>query len=184
MASKVVNTRIQLKSDTEANWNKAGPKDGSRGFVPLSGELIIYSADGAHPFSRLKVGDGEHDVTALPFIDAGTVGGQIFSQVVLQYDNINSFPSIGQEDKMYIDLATKAIYCYKANTGYARLSHFTYTATTTNIPIISKWDKGIMTMASIDGTSLAIENGREPELAFVDGGLNVVTSISEVNTNG
>ena len=185
MATKTVNTRIQLKSDTEANWLKAGPKEGSTGFVPLKGELIIYSADGAHPFSRLKVGDGEHNVTALPFIDAGTVGGQVLSQVILQYDNINSFPSIGQEDKMYIDLATKAIYCYKASTGYARLSHFTYTATTTNIPIISSWDKGVMTTASIDGTALAIENGREPELTFVEGGLNVVTGISEVNnTNG
>ena len=55
MATKTVNTRIQLKSDTEANWNKAGPKDGSRGFVPLLGELIVYTSDDAHPFSRLKL---------------------------------------------------------------------------------------------------------------------------------
>ena len=192
MAAKTINTRIQLKNDTEANWKKSVlPADNSQGtkvsgtsFVPLLGELIIFSADDAHPFSRLKVGNGTDDVLTLPFIDAGTVGGQLFSQIVLQYDSINSFPSIGQEDKMYIDLAAKAIYCYKANTGYARLSHFTYTATTTNIPIISNWDKGIMTTASIDGNFLTIENGREPELTFVDGGLNVVTSISEVNNNG
>jgi len=65
-----------LKSDTEANWNKAGPKNGSNGFVPLLGELIVYTADEAHPFSRLKVGDGNTNVINLPFIDAGTIEGE------------------------------------------------------------------------------------------------------------
>jgi hypothetical protein len=74
--TNTLKTRIQLKSDTEANWNKAGPKDGSLGFIPLRGELIIYSADETHAFSRLKVGDGVTNVTALPFIDAGTLNGE------------------------------------------------------------------------------------------------------------
>jgi hypothetical protein len=34
MAENTIKTRIQLKNDTEANWNKAGPKDGSLGFIP------------------------------------------------------------------------------------------------------------------------------------------------------
>jgi len=75
VSNNTIKTRIQLKSDTEANWNKAGPKDNSNGFVPLSGELIIYSADAAHPFSRLKVGDGVTNVVNLPFIDSGTLNG-------------------------------------------------------------------------------------------------------------
>jgi hypothetical protein len=75
-ANNTIKTRIQLKSDTEANWNKAGPKDGSLGFVPLRGELIIYSADETHAFSRLKVGDGSTNVINLPFIDAGTLNGE------------------------------------------------------------------------------------------------------------
>lgn len=70
-----IKSRIQLKNDTEANWNKAGPKDNSPGFIPLKGELIIYSADDAHPFFRLKVGDGITNVVELPFIDAGTIQG-------------------------------------------------------------------------------------------------------------
>jgi hypothetical protein len=112
MATKTVNTRIQLKSDTEANWNKAGPKDGSRGFVPLLGELIIYSADGAHPFSRLKVGDGEHDVTALPFVDAGTISGASLNEIILAYETSNDFPAIGQNNKLYVNLFNKSIYYY------------------------------------------------------------------------
>ena len=72
---KQFNVRYQLKSDTEANWNKAGPKNGSPGFIPLNGELIIYQADNAHPFSRIKIGDGTTNVVALPFIDSGTLNG-------------------------------------------------------------------------------------------------------------
>lgn len=68
MASRTIKTRVQLKNDTEANWNKAGPKDGQPGFCPLKGELIIYSVDESHPFSRLKVGDGITNVTNLPFV--------------------------------------------------------------------------------------------------------------------
>ena len=69
MSNPTVKTRIQLKNDTEANWNKAVH------FIPLRGELIIYSTDEAHPFFRLKVGDGVTVVTELPFIDAGTING-------------------------------------------------------------------------------------------------------------
>ena len=182
MASKVVNTRIQLKSDTEANWNKAGPKDGSRGFVPLSGELIIYSADGAHPFSRLKVGDGEHDVTALPFIDAGTINGEVLSEIIITKSNFNAFPSIGQDNKLYVDLEKNIIYCYKSDTGFSQISHFKYVATKTPISTINNWSPGIMTTALVDGNSLIINNGTAPTLDL--GTSNVVTDIAEVKENG
>ena len=69
MAEKTVKTRIQLKNDTEANWNKA------TNFIPKAGEPIIYSADSTHPFSRLKMGNGADTVTNLPFIDASTIDG-------------------------------------------------------------------------------------------------------------
>ena len=49
MATSTIKTRIQLKNDTEENWNKA------INFVPSKGEVIIYSVDDAHPFCRLKV---------------------------------------------------------------------------------------------------------------------------------
>ena len=83
MAENTIKTRIQLKNDTEANWNKAGPKDGSLGFIPKQGELIIYTADEAHPFCRLKVGDGSTNVVNLPFIDAGTIGGKAIGHTLI-----------------------------------------------------------------------------------------------------
>ena len=66
MAANTIKTRIQLKNDTEAHWDLA------TNFVPKQGEVIIYSADDTHPFSRLKIGDGETTVVNLPFINAGT----------------------------------------------------------------------------------------------------------------
>lgn len=70
MSNRMLNTRIQLKCDTETNWSKA------LNFIPKKGEAIIYSADSAHPFSRLKVGDGNSYINELPFIDASTIGGK------------------------------------------------------------------------------------------------------------
>ena len=79
MASNTIKTRIQLKCDTEANWNKSvlvseGGVEKTTGtsFVPRKGEVIIYEADDTHPFSRLKVGDGKTNVVNLPFINSGS----------------------------------------------------------------------------------------------------------------
>lgn len=63
MSKKMLNTRIQHKHDTEANWLKA------TNFVPLEGELIIYDADDMNTTPRFKVGDGETVVSSLPFSD-------------------------------------------------------------------------------------------------------------------
>lgn len=122
-------TRIQLKSDTEANWNKAGPKqDGTGGFVPLLGELIVYTADATHPFFRLKVGDGVTNVVELPFIDAGTLNGQEVELVTVA--NFNLLPQTGSTDKLYIDLATNRMYYYTDDHGYTPLTNFTFATTT------------------------------------------------------
>jgi hypothetical protein len=119
---KVIKTRIQLKNDTETNWDKA------INFIPKYGEIIIYSADNSHPFSRLKVGDGSTTVTSLPFIDAGTIDGEVLADVIITGANRYAFPPIGQENKLYVDLEKNVIYCYKGSSGYSQLSNFKYTA--------------------------------------------------------
>lgn len=57
MAEKKIQTRIRQKVDTKANWDKA------TNFVPLKGEIIIYS-----DLNQAKVGDGTTKVGALPFL--------------------------------------------------------------------------------------------------------------------
>lgn len=61
--SKTLQTRIQLKHDTEANWNTAS----INGFIPLVGEIIIYDPDDNNYYPRMKIGDGESLINDLPF---------------------------------------------------------------------------------------------------------------------
>ena len=63
MAEKTLNTRIQMKTDTEANWNKA------TNFIPKNGEIIVYATDATHNYQRLKIGNGTTLVNNLPFIN-------------------------------------------------------------------------------------------------------------------
>ena len=66
MSNNTINSRVQLKADTETNWITYGS------FVPLAGETIIYVADATHPYPRMKVGDGTTSVANLPFINSGS----------------------------------------------------------------------------------------------------------------
>ena len=61
MAEKSIKARIVSRHDSEANWNKA------TGFIPKSGEVIIYSPDSTYAYSRIKVGDGITAAANLPF---------------------------------------------------------------------------------------------------------------------
>ena len=72
--SATVNGRIQLKRDTTEHWNNA------RGFVPLRGEVIVYTDVGSYQkeingelrtilIPGIKIGDGNAYVQDLPFVD-------------------------------------------------------------------------------------------------------------------
>ena len=174
-ANNTIKTRIQLKSDTEANWSKAGPKDGSNGFVPLLGELIVYTADATHPFSRLKVGDGSTNVVNLPFIDSGTINGEEVE--IAKYAQKIDFPSPGSPDKLYIDLETSKIYHYETGNGYSQLSNFTYTPVKTTIKNITYWGPGRATTLEVKQSVLEVVNGLVPQL--LTSNLDVITDIQK-----
>ena len=71
MAEKILNARIQMKTDTETNWlNKAN-------FIPKNGEIIIYATDATHSYQRIKVGDGVTLVNNLPFINDAITNAEI-----------------------------------------------------------------------------------------------------------
>ena len=177
-ANNTIKTRIQLKSDTEANWNKAGPKDGSNGFVPLSGELIVYTADATHPFCRLKVGDGSTNIVELPFVDAGTINGEEVE--IVKKNTKNEFPLSGSSDKLYIDLATNTIYHYTGASGYTQLSNFTYSLTKSTIKNITYWSPGRAANALINNNTLKLTTGIAPEL-LTENVLVVTDMTKEVN---
>ena len=60
MSVKKLKTRIQQKTDTKANWDKAV------NFIPLKGEYIYYS-----DINMVKVGDGVKKLSKLPFVIGG-----------------------------------------------------------------------------------------------------------------
>lgn len=157
-ANNTIKTRIRLKSDTEANWNK----EASRNFVPLLGELIIYTADATHTYSRLKIGDGSTTIVNLPFIDAGTINGNEVE--IVKRNSFNDFPSPGNSDKLYIDLSTNKIYHYTGANGYTQLFNFSYTT----IKNITYWGAGRAATASVQDNVLKIINGIAPELTTED----------------
>ena len=76
MSYNYLDARVQLKVDTEANWATHAS------FVPLLGEVVVYSADATHSYPRLKVGNGINTIATLPFIDAATLGGVNVNNIV------------------------------------------------------------------------------------------------------
>lgn len=178
-STKTMKTRIQLKSDTETNWNKAGPTENSNGFVPLLGEIIVYTPDDSHRFSRLKVGDGSTNVVSLPFLDAGTIGGEVIpapEYEILSYANFDSFPLLGEANKIYIDLQKYKIYCYNGG-RYRLLSDVNYTAETTQVSVINNFNAGMYTqLSALDGV-LTIRHGSQPQLSALK--TSVVKSITK-----
>ena len=59
MPEKNIQSRIQHKHDTEANWNQ------TTNFIPKAGEIIIYDKDDNVDYNRIKIGDGVTDISAL-----------------------------------------------------------------------------------------------------------------------
>lgn len=167
-SNNTIKTRIKLKSDTEQKWS-ANP------IIPLAGELIVYSADATHPFSRLKVGDGSTNVVNLPFIDAGTLNGE--ETEIVKKDSFSQFPSPGSEDKLYVDLSTKRIYHYAAASGYTQLSNFDYNVSKSQVGSVVSWLPGVAAQAKIENNILKITNGMLPELLWLK--TDVVTDVTK-----
>ena len=65
MTEKFLKSCIVHKHDTEADWKKSS-------LVPLQGEIVVYDKDETYDYERIKVGDGETNVNALPFADEAT----------------------------------------------------------------------------------------------------------------
>lgn len=75
---KILNTKVLLRYDTLANWQKTDITNGGANYVPKKGEACVYeiptgaSVDGVKnpPAIMIKVGDGTSKVSALPWIAA------------------------------------------------------------------------------------------------------------------
>ena len=156
--AETIKTRIQLKNDTEENWNKA------INFKPKKGEVIIYSTDGTHPFSRLKVGDGNTTVVNLPFIDSNSTNGFYLA------DGTSMFPGVGEENMNYIDVQSDTIYKWETNQYVAK-----YGFIKQPLKDILTFDAGEITNLTVSNASatLMVTNGHVPSLIIND--VNIIT---------
>lgn len=143
----------ELKSNTEDYWNL-------HPIIPGSGELIIYTVDGNHSYPRLKVGDGVTLVTALPFIDAGSINGS--SAIINSYENKNAFPNQGENKAIYLDLSTGSMYYY-INNEYKQLFN-----NPEKVPVssINSWLVGKKPSFVCEGGRLKISTGILPSLSY------------------
>ncbi len=70
--------RVSQLCKTEAEWARLPD------FVPLHGELIIFSPDKQYHYARLKIGDGSTTLKKLPFFIDYTIDDFVTSH----YDKI------------------------------------------------------------------------------------------------
>ena len=146
--------------ENENYWN-------SSSIIPLNGELIIYGADNDHDYARLKVGDGVRSITALPFIDAGTINGNDLPEnAVICYNNSDDFPTVGIQNTLYVDLETNRIYCYTPLTGFIQLSNFTYSIEQVTASHIISYSNSIKPTFTCEEGILKISSGSSSSLNF------------------
>lgn len=102
----VVNTTFKLKRGTEARWTEVNPilEQGEPGFV--------------YDKHKLKIGDGITPWNDLPFIGEESIGDD-----VLNYDYVDNFPVIGDENIIYKAEKEQSLYQFNADTGkYEKIS--------------------------------------------------------------
>ena len=112
--SATINTRIQLKRDTTANWNAA------RGFVPMAGEVIIYTDYDSYQkeingriktilIPGIKIGDGGAYVQDLPFVDE-----DLRDTLMDHINNMDLHVTLGEKtfwnNKINVDDAYEAVH--------------------------------------------------------------------------
>ena len=112
--SATMDARIQLKRDTTENWNRA------RGFVPLAGELILYTDYSSYTkevngqnkviaVPGIKIGDGSAYVQDLPFVDE-----ELRDILMDHINNMDLHVTLGEKtfwnNKINVDDAYEAVH--------------------------------------------------------------------------
>lgn len=114
MPKKIINSRIQNKHDTSANWELTN-------FVPLAGEIVMYDAEydanGSETQAvRFKIGDGTRTVNNLPFVADVT-----YTKLIGSVD----FTLTAYTDDLFFDEQNAATWGYNSVIGSKALTSTT-----------------------------------------------------------
>lgn len=97
--SNVIKGRVQSKRDTTANWNA------TKNFIPLLGEIIIYSDYYGENTPAIKVGDGKTRVQDLGFLGFEAHFDNLPIRFVTELSD-------GEKDVVYVNTTDGSIYYY------------------------------------------------------------------------
>lgn len=84
---KLNNVRIVHKHDLGSNWLLA------TNFTPKQGEIIVYDIDSTHSYERIKIGDGQKNVNALPFVN-DALRTEIVTQIEAVDDKVDAVSAL------------------------------------------------------------------------------------------
>lgn len=102
--SKVIRGRIQSKRDTTANWNA------TQNFIPLDGEIIVYTDYYGENTPAIKVGDGKTIVQEL-----GLLGFEPkWDSFPIRF--IEDLSEDGKEEILYINTTNASAYIWNDTT--------------------------------------------------------------------
>lgn len=124
MADTVIQHTYKLKGGEQEAVERVDP------FLERREPIVVFMKDGT---TKMKIGDGEHRYSELPF-----VGGDGSEGEILQFESRLNFPSIGDSTKLYQAVKDCKIYQYNPSTyKYELLNEFKGEVTIEGIEIIS-----------------------------------------------
>lgn len=166
MAEKRLNTRIVHKHEIEANWKLSS-------LVPMQGELIIYDIDDNYSYERIKIGDGQQNVNALPFVNdalrielLGEISSAISGLVTEEYITTaikNVKMDATNQDAVVLAEAQRGIEAVSALVGDKKVSEQINTA------IANKADAPKLTSVSILASNWAGESNPWSQVVTING---------------
>lgn len=164
MAEKILQTRIQLKYDTETNWNKA------TNFIPKAGEIILYSDGGGTGIPKMKVGDGSTKVGNLKFLKGD---GEYLTSVPAGTWAWTDGTSAGPTAKLTIDSNETAIAAIPAaSQNYSGIITTTSQTISGNKAVLGNFSVGSRTDANLYALNISRQSTSDASSMMFQGYIN------------
>ena len=107
--SATVNSRIKIKHDTTENWNNA------RGFIPLSGELIVYDDYETKTYEVEEYGETVTKTVNIPNIKIGTGNAYVQDLAFVDEKTRDALMTHINDHDIHTTLAEKLFWNNKIN---------------------------------------------------------------------
>lgn len=107
--SSTINSRIQLKRDTTANW------DAAIGFIPLPGEIIIYEDYDTKTYTVEEYGEIVTKTVNIPNIKIGTGNAYVQDLAFVDSETRDTLMEHIRDHDIHVTLQEKVFWNNKIN---------------------------------------------------------------------